>query len=379
MKEHLFVWIDEDMEYVHGVMAFLQHSTYKDLIDLKVFTTVSNAEMFLQRTSMRPLIIGTQQILHAMTLVDGHHQIVILQEQVSDIHEQSSTGRVYLYKYQALTRLLTQLCQIDKARKQALGLADQLSARKSRIIGVYAAVGHCGKSTLALNIARSLVIKDYRVLYISLESIGTADFVLQAGMDIEQSGEMLSQLMYFLRMDRSKFVSKLATIIKRDTRSGIDYISAINQVREMEEMSKPDVKLFLETIAQNDQYDWIVIDLESSLHPRIVTAMESCDDIIWLIQDDAICLHKSELIHKSLPSLNRTHFVVNKYTGRMAVDAATYGCEPSFFLPYIPEWKNTSNPNALITHRVYQEAVSFVIRELEKPTMSKGRLVHEGR
>lgn len=373
MKEHLFVWIDDDREYIDGVMAFLQQSVYRDWVDLKVFTTWSNAVMFLEQTSILPLIIGTQRMMQSMTLTNVQHPIVILQEQ-SEMQHQENKGKVYFFKYQALTRLFAELCQIDLSRKQALGLANQQAARKTKVIGVFAAVGHCGKSTVSLNLARGLAAKQYRVLYVSLESIGTAEFVLQTEREYDLSGEKLSQLMYYLKMDRSKFVSKLAATISRDSTNGIDYICAINQIREMAEMSKLDVKLFLDGIVQMDQYNWVIVDLESSMDPRIVTALEYCDDVVWLIQDDAICLHKTELLKKSMPTLNRLHFVVNKYIGRMALDAGTYRCEPSFFLPYIPEWKSNSNPHALITHRVYQEAVGFIIRELEKQQLGERKI-----
>jgi cellulose biosynthesis protein BcsQ len=373
MKDHLFVWMDDDREYIDGVMAFLQQSAYQELIDLKIFTTSSNAELFLKQTSMTPLIIGTERMMQSLILTETQLPIVVLQEQSGDKQQQENKSKVFLYKYQALTRLFAQLCQIDLSRKQALGIVDKHPASRTKVIGVYAAIGHCGKSTVALNIARGLAARQYRVLYLSLESIGTAGFVLQAGKDQEFSGEKLSQLLYFLKMDRSKFLTKLASSINRDSNIGIDYICAIDQIREMAEMSKSDVKLLLDGVVQMDQYDWVIIDSESSIHPRIVSALEYCNDVVWLIQDDAICMHKSELTIKSMPSLNRLHFVVSKYTGRMAVDAGAYGCEPSFFMPYIPEWKNNSNPHALITHRVYQEAISFVIRELEKQVLGKGR------
>jgi len=374
MKDHLFVWIDEDMEYVGGVMAFVQQSSYKDLIDLKVFTTASNAESFLTRTSKIPLIIGMEQVIQAMTLSNSGYASVVLHTQAIETKNHKDTYPYHLHKYQALTRLFAELCQIDLAHKQALGLVDERKARRTKVIGVCSAIGHCGKSTVALNIARSLSMKQYRVLYVSLESIGSAEIVLQADADHHSSSELLSQLMYLLKIDRSRFTSKLPSVIKRDPVIGIDYISTINQVREMEEMSKSEVKHFLDGAIQNDQYDWLVIDMESSAHPRIVTALEYCDDVVWLIQDDAICLHKTNLIVRAMPALNRLHYVVNKYTGRLAIDAGTYECEPSFFLPYIPEWKNNANPNVLITHRIYQEAISFLIRALEKQVPPKGRL-----
>lgn len=376
VKEHLFVWLEDDQEYVEWLVTFLHQSTYGHQVDLRTFTTTVLAEQYLHQEIKKPLIIGSRQMIEALGIPLEEQRTVILEHQRTDELEDPATGSVILYKYQSLSRLFSLLCQIDRRRREETEFnGGQTSAR---LYGVYAATGNCGKSAIAVNIARNLASRHHHVLYLSLENIGTGDRMLQSDPGDEQGGEQFSRLMYYLRTEHAKFAAQLHTVKRHDLNSGVDYISFAYQAREMEAMTSDNVKDLLKAIAGLNLYDRIVLDLESSLHARVIGALECCDQIVWIIQDDAICLHKTNIVRKSLPWLSRIHFTVNKYTGRMSADAIRYGLEPRYFLPYIPEWKQVTNPVDLVKHRIYQEAVHVLVNGLEN-SIQEGSSIHGDR
>lgn len=372
MKEHSFVWLEEDQEYVEWLITFLHQSSYGHQVELRTFTTKELAEQYLQQEVNKPLVIGSRPWIEAIGIPPEEQRTVILDNQRTEELEDPATGSVILYKYQSLSRLFSTLCQIDLRRREKHGLN---GGHAVKLFGVYSATGNCGKSAIAVNIARNLASRHHHVLYLSLENVGTGDQMLRENPGTEQEGEQFSRLMYYLKTDAGKFAAQLNAVKRHDPNSGLDYISFAYQAREMEAMTRDDVRSLLERIVSLKLYDRIVLDLESSLHERVIGALECCDQIIWIIQDDAICLHKTRIVHKSLPRLSRIHYTVNKYTGRMTADTIRHGFEPKFFLPYIPEWKQVTNPVDLVKHRIYQEAVHVLVNGLEN-SMQGGSSIH---
>ncbi|WP_217582188.1 hypothetical protein, partial [Lysinibacillus sp. GbtcB16] len=81
-------------------------------------------------------------------------------------------------------------------------------------------------------------------------------------------------------------------------------------------------------------YDYILVDLESSVHPRVVKVLELSDILIWLVRDDLNDVYKTLALYGQTGALDNVHFVMNKFTGVQENDFSGLRKEISYRLPY---------------------------------------------
>ncbi|WP_442604064.1 AAA family ATPase [Paenibacillus sp. KN14-4R] len=364
MKPYTFVVVIEDQMYTDGLIAFLHGSGFGNKVELVVFTQASSAFEYLDRSSYKPLVIVSETLEEEASKRVDRAGMVVLYEKNDFKQEIELAGTYGLYKYQPLTRLFNQLVAYEVERQQKFTQFEVEVESRTKTISVFSAAGGCGKTTVALHTAIGLTSMQYHVLYLSLESIGSAIQFLQGEAGEDLRGNTLSQLLYHWKTDATRLLTKLETLKGHDAASGLDYIVNTNQMREMEVMTRRDIADFIAAIKMTNLYDWIILDLETSVHPRILGALESSDEVLWLLGDDTICLSKTKAMKKLLPVIKEMHFIVNKYTGTMHNDLDPFDCAASFYLPYIPEWKTVSNPVSMLAHPHFQDSIRVLLRRM---------------
>jgi MinD-like ATPase involved in chromosome partitioning or flagellar assembly len=150
----------------------------------------------------------------------------------------------------------------------------------------------------------------------------------------------------------------------------MDYINPIQNIKEMEEISKKDIQSLIEAITTTEEYDFILLDLESSMHDRVIGSMESSDRIFWIVQDDIQSLHKTQVMFNEYIALSETNerrrndsiFILNREIGPMVNRLEVEGAKIQESLPYIPQWKSVSSGEQLLSSLEFKQSVNKLVR-----------------
>ncbi|UJF35956.1 nucleotide-binding protein [Paenibacillus hexagrammi] len=282
--------------------------------------------------------------------VDDEWCWVVLSETISTTCE-AGTAIPFLYRYQGLQQLLTRLLAFY-GEKQRTHTSMRMNKR-TEVYSVYSSVGGSGKTVTAIHLARQLAYRGHRVFYVSLESVSSASAMLQG------AASKFSQLLYYAKSTPELLIPRIELLKSRDPRLGFDYLTPHDQIREMQEMKGEDVRILVEALLTSEQYDYLILDLESSLHPRIVKALELSDEVFWIVLDDLPHLFKTRAFQQQIGALRQVHFVLNKFTGKYMNDLASLEDEVAGKLPYIPDWKAVYESeqvwqSALFSEQVYE-------------------------
>jgi cellulose biosynthesis protein BcsQ len=204
----------------------------------------------------------------------------------------------------------------------------------------------------AIHLARELAFRGKKVFYLSLEAPSFA-FSLLKGADSQH----FSQALYYAKSAPEQLKAKLELLNKHDPRLGFDFLSPCHHIREAQEMSAEETRLLIEALSTPSGYDYIILDLEASLHARINQALRLSDHILWIVLDDLNCLHKTKAINKMMGPYNGMHYVLNKYTGSVFNDFGSAGISFSGHLPYMPEWKTVHTEEQILTSSIFSDQV----------------------
>lgn len=355
--------VDEDEQYVRLLAAYIRGGEFANKVSLVSFT---QREPFLQHVDHikggHALYLIHESLASYLNLEAIQEQIVWLGEH--NVEEEGAVVR--MNKYQPLNQLFSRLIVLQEER---LGLCKEskVDMNRCKSIAVFSGTGGAGKTTAALNMAQQFANQGRNVFLLNLELFSSLPTFFQP-----DGTDRFSQLLYFARTKPDQLEKKMEQLKQYDSATKINYISPPSNVREMIEMTASDVNAILSSLTRPSAYDIVVVDLQTTLHERIWSALKACDQILWLLVDEVICQQKtaavwSEIIRREqqeqVQLRGKTTFVLNKHKGTndRYFDETIPGFSVSAHLPYIPEWKSVLSGEQLLTSPVYNNSLQKII------------------
>jgi cellulose biosynthesis protein BcsQ len=363
----IVVILDDDRAYLEMISSYIHASSYHEKIQLKTFTLRSALDAYLESTSKFDLLaIQSNMFDLQLRFITQGSCIVLLGESKSDLIEVET---IFLNKYQPLNLLLDRMLSI---------YADHYTkafhvSHATQIISVYSAVGGTGKTTVAANLAKLLAFLDNKVFYLNLELLPSVSMF-----PARENKQNFAQFLYYVQVQAEHLSSKLESLKHYDSVTKVHYFEPLNNLADMEEMSGYAVETLLQTLTLHGDYDFIIIDLDHSLHERTIRALSLSQQIIWLVLDDLNNIHKSAAVMNEFKArffessphwMDKIHYVLNKFTGNKCNDLAAKGIHLSGHLPYVPQWKSVHMVDQLMSENAFHGHLMqwfFSVKELSR-------------
>ncbi|NQX63256.1 hypothetical protein [Paenibacillus qinlingensis] len=357
-KLQLFV-LDDDMVYAERLAIFIRATEFAERVQVKLFSQV---ELLLQVVE-EPNLKGVLLISDAFYPLLQHQRTslskIFLSQHIRN-SDSAETVHPFLFRFQPLHELISHIQALYTERSSTV--SGRTQSNRTRVMSVYSSSGNSGKSITAVHMAKQLAFRGERVLYLSLESTSPASQWLQG-----ESGR-LSQLLYYLKDSAESIGPKLAHLKSHDATRRFDYLTPLEQVREMQEMSGEQVRKLIASIIDLSVYDTLIVDLETSVHPRIVKSLELSDAIIWLIRDDWNDAFRTQTLFKQMSAFPQVHFVMTSFRGTQINSFDFLGKELTFKLPYIPDWKVMSSAEQIWQSDIFSEQVYVMLQAVSNET-----------
>ncbi|QGQ96677.1 hypothetical protein EHS13_18230 [Paenibacillus psychroresistens] len=351
MDSLIIVFLDDDRAYLEMISSYIHDSSYHTKIQLKTFTQRIALDAYLETASKFDLLVIQADSFDSQlkARIQGSC-FVLLGESNTDATNHEVT---FLNKYQPLNLLLDRLLDIyANYYTKALDVS-----QTTQIISVYSAVGGTGKTTVAANLAKLLAFLDHKVFYLNLELFPSVSMFPDG--DNKRNFE---QLLYYVQVKTEQLFTKLESLKNYDPLTKVDYFEPTRSPIDMEEMTGNTVETIIKALALQGNYDYIIIDLDNSLHERIIRALTLSNQIIWLVLDDLNSIHKSMAVRKefsvrfsgsSFHWMDKIHYVLNKFTGKFSNDFSAQGIQLSGQLPYVPQWKSVFKVEQLMSENAF--------------------------
>lgn len=353
-KLQLYV-LDDDMVYAERLALFIRATEFAERMQVKLFSQMEFLLQALKDPNLKGVLLISEAFYPLLQQYRTSLSKIFLSQHIRN-SDSPETVHPFLFRYQPLHEL-TSLIEVIYSEK-SLSSSGRTRPNSTRVISVYSSSGNAGKSITAIHMAKQLAFRGERVLYLSLESTSPASQWLQG-----ESGR-LSQLLYYLKESSELIGPKLALLKSHDPTRRFDYLTPLEQMREMQEMSGEQVRKLLASIVDLSIYDTLIVDLETSIHPRIIKTLEQSDAIIWLIQDDWNDAFRTKSLLKQMGALSDIHFVMTSYRGQeTSINSFDFlGKEMTFKLPYIPEWKVMSSAEQVWQSEIFSEQVYLMLQ-----------------
>lgn len=351
MEPLILIILDDDRAYLEMISSYIHTSSYQAKIQVKTFTLRTALDTYLESSTKYDLLAVQSELFDPILDAATKGTCLVL---FGEIKANLTVSEIiFLNKYQPLNLLLDRMLSI---------YADYYTkafhvSHTAQVISVYSAVGGSGKTTVAANLAKLLSFLDNKVFYLNLEMLPSVSMF-----PIRENSQSFAQFLYYVQIQAEQLENKLEALTHYDPITKVHYFEPLMNLVDMEEMSESAVEVLLQTLISHGDYDYIIIDLDHSLHERIVKALSLSQQIIWLVLDDLNNIHKSEALVKEIKAkfsessprwIDRIHYVLNKYTGRISNDFDAKAIHLSGHLPYVPQWKSVYSVEQLLSENVF--------------------------
>ena len=266
-----------------------------DILDVRLFTNEESLQKYFSAHSVDLLLVDEDMMDMLPNLSDKVYKQILLSD---GQRVRESAAEKVLFKYQSaeciLQEVLSMIADDDKiyvpTRKKQMG--------GTRFVGVYAPFGGAGVSTLALRLARSYDGAE-KCLYVDMElfdGIGN-ELESKAGdswRNVYQGG--MSDLIFFLRQNKDKLGLKVESLVRHGEQ--VDYIAAVEDYRDLYQMTTENLHRFLRVLTEETQYSHIVFDI--GFFSEMTMELLKCLDAFYMPQPQTDRQRKKQQSFESL-------------------------------------------------------------------------------
>ncbi|WP_028551726.1 AAA family ATPase [Paenibacillus sp. UNC451MF] len=358
MSKMKLVLLDADTYFIDRITAYTRTSDYASTFTVSAFTNREQGFSYIERSSENFILLVHESFIPLPELVfQRQHGCMLI---VSDF---PATGDIVEYpvvcKFQPLNQLLAHVISHYNEFTSSRMLKGD---KTSQVVSVYSAVGGSGKTLTALHLARELALVGRNVFYINLEQLPSTLWIEQ-GESVEE--HCFSRMLYYGKSDAKLQIAKVERYKRRHSVFGFDYFPGNGESLELAEMSEKDTESLVKAVLATGAYDCVLLDLDSSLFPRVKASLKVSDHVLWLVQDDSIqwekchtrmsqwmdCQMETDWRHKCA-------ILVNKFNGTLHNSESQLPLPIAGYLPYIPEWKSFGRTEIVLKRSAFSESLA---------------------
>lgn len=368
MKKLQLVIADSDPLYLRSFGEYILSSKLNEKFEIKLFSNSLSLAQYIE-TKQHVDILLIQPELHDPKVFSSYDGVTVY---LAEEEGQPAEGVLSLFKYKPLNQLLSStLSAYYEHHATMSGIAG--NDGKTKVVSVYSPSGGSGKTTFAVSMGRQLAMKGNKVFYLNFELFNSTSLYFQSAEDAPSL-----QILYYLKARPNQLMAKIEGLKKFDQDANLDYFDLPSCPDEMLSITKAEVKTLIRALIETGQYDYILIDLDSSIHDFTRAAFEESNQIMWLLGNDLQSFYKtSSMMGKQEELFGIPHmiegkavFIVNKFTGYFPEEFKVYNLPIHGYLPYVQEWVQITSKNQIYFHPAFSKDLLAITNELTERTQA---------
>jgi MinD-like ATPase involved in chromosome partitioning or flagellar assembly len=186
--------------------------------------------------------------------------------------------------------------------------------KKTHIVSMFSPLSGSGKTTICVGLCQKASEDGLRVFYLNLEDNQTTGLFF----DTESKAD-LSHILFYLKGKHKNISEKINSVKNTDKATGINYFSPPKSHLELDELTPLEYVTLLREIKKLAIYDYIFVDIHSSINEKTVSVLCESDNIVFVVYDD-ICINvKSKSVIKDFDILYKRQ-KINLYNKMLIVN-----------------------------------------------------------
>lgn len=374
MKKIRMVVADNNKDYLESFAGFMRSSNESSRFIMTYFSDIDRLNTYIQRGDIIDILLISSDLYDEELPLSGDVTTIFLED---DVIEESNKA-YSVYRYQRLDQILSDILSVYYEKNK---IAGEMLARskETQIFAVFSPSGGSGKTTIAVNLCKQLALNDLKVFYLNSETFNTSRLYFSS-----QDDDYSLKILYYVKSKTEQLLSKIEQLKKHDPDVGVDYFDLETNAEEMLELTEKEIHHLLNGLVQTGAYDYIIVDLDSSIHTRNIAMLKESDWIVWPMGNNPQSIYQSESFFEEEENVfgkkniikDKLLVLLNKHTGHNAFDLSEAGFPIDGNLPFINEWTQQTSGKEVMENEMFNNELQKIIRNkilvLEGEQLSHG-------
>ncbi|HLR03159.1 MAG TPA: AAA family ATPase [Virgibacillus sp.] len=374
MKKIRMVVADNNKDYLESFAGFMRSSNESSRFIMTYFSDIDRLNTYIQRGDIIDILLISPDLYDEELPLSGDVTTIFLED---DVIEESNKA-YSVYRYQRLDQILSDILSVYYEKNK---IAGEMLARskETQIFAVFSPSGGSGKTTIAVNLCKQLALNDLKVFYLNSETFNTSRLYFSS-----QDDDYSLKILYYVKSKTEQLLSKIEQLKKHDPDVGVDYFDLETNAEEMLELTEKEIHHLLNGLVQTGAYDYIIVDLDSSIHTRNIAMLKESDWIVWPMGNNPQSIYQSESFFEEEENVfgkkniikDKLLVLLNKHTGHNAFDLSEAGFPIDGNLPFINEWTQQTSGKEVMENEMFNNELQKIIRNkilvLEGEQLSHG-------
>lgn len=355
----------QDPLYAEAVLNYVQSSDDATRLQIAAFTRVDALQQYKEKGKQHDLVVLDGAMLEAwrdleLPLIPGRW-IYLSDGSMSPVAEHE----VAVPKYQPIPELLSGWLARAGRSVHSSHTGRELRSGGTRVLGMVSAIGYCGKTIIAMSIARQLAELGCRVLYLNLEMLNSSEQLLSEER-LQGGKSSFSRLLYDLKVlqENGEEIDLEPYIVRKEALK-CDGLVGGAEVEEMLEMNADDTAALLGALQGLNRYDMIVVDSDGLNQKLLQAVTRHADELLWVLTADHTGQWKTGkwIQHLGTQEMNGTdfaaksRFIINRYTPKL--DSRKQEITADHVLPMMNSWDSSNLLEQLHTPAFQKEILKL--------------------
>ncbi|MUK87027.1 AAA family ATPase [Ornithinibacillus sp. L9] len=364
LKKIRIVIADTNKDYLESLGAYMRTSSNSKQFIVTYFSNFESLQKYIHQGEIIDILLISPEMNRSDIQTSKDTLVILLED---DALARSVKSHPTIYRYQRLDQLVANILgQYYENNEEAGKLL--VRTNQTKIISVYSPNGGTGKTTVAVNLCKQLAINDAKVFYLNLETFNSTKLFLS---DDEEENPSL-QIFYYAKTNSNQLLSKIETLKKYDPYSMVNYFDIQINAEEMLELTDETINRLIKGLLETNTYDYIVLDLDSSLHERNITAIKECDILFWVVANDLTGVLKTKSLLDEEEKLfgrenlvkDKMSLILNKFNGNLIGDFSEVELTIDGYLPFIQNWIHHQSKVDLLGNDEFNQELQTIIRKI---------------
>ena len=301
-----FVICDGEKQYAHNLAQKLNRRR-KAEIQMFLFHTVEELMKFARQKPIHLLLIGDEYSQKQRMQIPAEERYVL----TKSLSEPLAENEQGIYRYQNAGKIWSQIFETAGGQKFENQFMNGVSAAceelenlsvhtavctQGELIAVYSPVHRIGKTAFALELGRTLALKE-PVLYLNLEEYAGGEYFFK-----DRQNQTLADLLYYFRQGKSNLAIRIGMMVGQDEK--LDYILPMPYAQDMRAVKKEEWLRLFQRILQDCIYEKVILDLGDSVD-GLFEILDSCGRIYTPYIEDEVSMAKLKQYFENLRRTGR--------------------------------------------------------------------------
>ena len=293
MEKTRIILADTDYNYLAPLeLKFIEE--LNDEVQLEVITDRDYfKELFSKPQNVDILVVSEE--MYGPELWKHHIACVFVLTEEADTRAERGSGIIELFKYTSTKEIYNGILSIAHGILQPSGKKAETTA-----ILVYSPTGGCGKTTIALGISAALAMQYKKVLYIDAECMNTFQHHVESPVFLSEG--IYREFMY----PSADIYERIKSNIQSDR---FDYLPPFGFALSSLGISFSVYEELIAATKVSGEYDYIIIDTDSSFDDKKASLMAHVDRILLLTGQNRASVYAVNTLMKNINHSNMDKYI----------------------------------------------------------------------